>query len=129
MSWSHHLRRGLFVLLLAPVVSVLTAMVVSATGVGKDQGLAGPATALVWAAFAALIAFVAGIFLARRIAPDRLVRINVGLAVLALLVALYVGFRISRQASPPSPADPPRATRSMSWRDSGTDRSSDRAFL
>ena len=99
MAWSDHLRRGIFVLLLTPVVSVLTAFAVSAAGVADDQGMAGPATVLVWAAMAALIAFVGGFFLARQIPSARLVQLNLLLAILAGILAVYVGFRLSRQAS------------------------------
>ena len=106
MAWSDHLRRGIFVLLLTPVVSVLTAFAVSAAGVADDQGMAGPATVLVWAAMAALIAFVGGFFLARQIPSARLVQLNLLLAILAGILAVYVGFRLSRQASSTPPADP-----------------------
>ena len=122
MAWSDHLRRGIFVLLLTPVVSVLTAFAVSAAGVADDQGMAGPATVLVWAAMAALIAFVGGFFLARQIPSARLVQLNLLLAILAGILAVYVGFRLSRQASSTPPADPPPVTRPMSFQESSPDR-------
>lgn len=118
MGWKLLLRRGLFVLFLVPLMAFLAATVVGISGVAEGQGLAGPAVVLGWAIVAAIGSLGGGIFLVRRIPPDKLDRINGMLALILGVSAMILGYRFLNNKHKPSlvPHDPPPVTKPMSFR-------------